>query len=116
MSIYDAHSIIIRPVISEAAFDKMEMNKYTFEVDRRADKPAIRHAIEDIFGVKVTRVNTCWVKPKPKRVRAQPGYTRTWKKAVVTLAEGDSIEIFGNGSNYGKSKHHRHIEIFGNQA
>ena len=96
MSIYDAHSIIIRPVISEAAFDKMEMNKYTFEVDRRADKPAIRHAIEDIFGVKVTRVNTCWVKPKPKRVRAQPGYTRTWKKAVVTLAEGDSIEIFCN--------------------
>ncbi len=96
MSIYDAHSIIIRPIVSEASFDKMEMNKYTFEVDRRADKPMIRHAIEDIFGVKVTRVNTCWVKAKPKRVRAQSGYTRTWKKAVVTLAEGDSIEIFGN--------------------
>lgn len=95
MSIYDAHNIIIRPIVSEASFDKMEMNKYTFEVDRHADKPMIRHAIEDIFGVKVKRVNTCWVKPKPKRVRAQPGYTRTWKKAVVTLAEGDSIEIFG---------------------
>ncbi len=96
MSIYDPHSIIIRPIVSEASFDKMEMNKYTFEVDRRADKPAIRRAVEDIFGVKVTRVNTLWVKPKPKRVRAQPGLTRTWKKAVVTLAEGDSIEIFGN--------------------
>jgi large subunit ribosomal protein L23 len=96
MSIYDPHSIIVRPVISEASFDKMEMNKYTFEVDRRADKPAIRRAVEDIFGVKVTRVNTAWVKPKPKRVRAQPGYTRTWKKAVVTVAEGEAIEIFGN--------------------
>lgn len=96
MSIYDPHSIIIRPIVSEASFDKMEMNKYTFEVDRRADKPAIRRAVEDIFGVKVTRVNTLWVKPKPKRVRAQPGLARTWKKAVVTLAEGDSIEIFGN--------------------
>ncbi len=96
MTIYDPHSIIIRPVVSEASFDKMEMNKYTFEVDRRADKPQIRHAIEDIFGVKVTRINTEWVKAKPKRVRKQPGYTRTWKKAVVTLAEGDSIEIFGN--------------------
>lgn len=95
MSIYDPHNVIIRPVVSEAAFDKMEMNKYTFEVDRKADKPMIRRAVEDIFGVHVTRVNTAWVKPKPKRVRAQAGYTRAWKKAVVTLAEGDSIEIFG---------------------
>lgn len=95
MSIYDAHNIIIRPVVSEASFDKMEMNKYTFEVDRRADKPMIRHAIEDVFGVRVKRVNTAWVKPKPKRVRAQPGYTRAWKKAIVTLHEGETIEIFG---------------------
>ena len=95
MSQYDAHNIIIRPVVSETSFDKMEMNKYTFEVDRHADKPMIRRAVEDIFGVKVTRVNTAWVKPKPKRVRAQAGYTRTWKKAIVTVAEGDSIEIFG---------------------
>lgn len=97
MSVYDAHSIIIRPVISEAAFDKMEMNKYTFEVDRRADKPAIRQAVEDVFGVKVKRVNTSWVKPKPKRGRGgRPGLTRTWKKAVITVPEGQSIEIFGN--------------------
>ena len=96
MSIYDAHNVIVRPVVSEASFDKMEMNKYTFEVARNADKPMIRRAIEDIFGVKVTRVNTAWVKPKPKRVRARSGYTRTWKKAVVTVAAGQSIEIFGN--------------------
>lgn len=96
MAIYDAHNIIIRPVISEAAFDKMEMNKYTFEVDRRCDKPMIKRAVEDIFGVKVKKVNTCWVKPKLKRVRTRAGFTRTWKKAVVTVAEGQSIEIFGN--------------------
>lgn len=95
MSIYDAHNIIIRPVVSEASFDKMEMNKYTFEVDRHADKPMIRRAVEEVFGVHVKRVNTLWVKAKPKRVRAQPGYTRTWKKAVITLAEGETIEIFG---------------------
>ena len=96
MSVYDPRNIIVRPVITEASFDKMELNKFTFEIDRRADKPQIRRAVEDIFGVHVTRVNTCWVKPKPKRVRVQSGYTRTWKKAVVTLAEGDTIEIFGN--------------------
>ena len=94
MSIYDAHNIIIRPVVSEASFDKMEMNKYTFEVARKAAKPMIKRAIEDIFGVHVVKVNTLWVKPKQKRVRVQPGFTRTWKKAVVTIAEGESIEIF----------------------
>lgn len=95
MQVYDPRNIIIRPIVSEASFDKMENNKYTFEVRRDADKPMIRRAIEDIFGVHVTRVNTLWVKPKPKRVRVQPGYTRTWKKAVVTVADGESIEIFG---------------------
>ncbi|MEE8715660.1 MAG: 50S ribosomal protein L23 [Coriobacteriales bacterium] len=95
-NVYDPRTIIIRPVVTEAAFDKMEMNKYTFEVARDADKPAIKRAVEDIFGVHVKRVNTLWVKPKPKRVRMRPGYTRTWKKAVVTIAEGESIEIFGN--------------------
>ena len=95
-NIYDPHSIIVRPVVTEASFDKMEMNKYTFEVARDADKPMIRRAIEDIFGVHVTRVNTLWVKAKPKRVRQQPGYTRTWKKAVVTVKEGDTIEIFAS--------------------
>lgn len=93
--IYDPRNVIIRPVVTEAAFDKMENNKYTFEVARDADKPQIKRAIEEIFGVHVTRVNTLWVKPKLKRVRTKAGYTRTWKKAVVTVAEGESIEIFG---------------------
>ncbi|MBS5451300.1 MAG: 50S ribosomal protein L23 [Coriobacteriia bacterium] len=95
MNTFDPRTIIIRPIVSEASFDKMEQNKYTFEVARDADKPAIKRAIEDIFNVHVKSVNTLWVKAKPKRVRVQSGYTRTWKKAVVTIADGETIEIFG---------------------
>ena len=87
--------VIIRPIITEHSYDMMEDNKYTFEVAKTANKVEIRQAIEAIFGVKVTKVNTLNVKAKPKRVRYQKGYTRTWKKAMVTLAEGETIEIFG---------------------
>lgn len=92
----DARSIIIRPIISEHSYDMIEENVYTFEVAKDANKVEIRKAVEEIFDVKVTKVNTLNVKPKPKRVRYQRGYTRTWKKAMITLAEGDSIEIFAS--------------------
>ena len=92
----DAHSIIIRPIVSERSYDLMEQNKYTFEVARDANKYQIKDAIEELFSVKVDRVNTINVKPKKKRVRYVAGYTRQWKKAVVTLKEGETIEIFGN--------------------
>lgn len=91
-----AHEIIIRPVVSERSFSEMEQNKYTFEVAKDANKYQIKDAVEEIFGVKVTRVNTLMVKPKVKRVRYVAGKTRSWKKAIVTVAEGQSIEIFGN--------------------
>ena len=91
-----AHEIIIRPVVTERSFDLMADNKYTFEVAKSANKIEVRKAIEELFDVHVVKVNTLNVKRKPKRVRYQRGYTRTWKKAIVTLAEGDSIEIFGN--------------------
>lgn len=90
----EAREIIIRPVISERAFDMQEFNRYTFEVDKRASKIEIAKAVEEIFDVTVLKVNTANVKPKPKRVRYQAGSTRTWKKAIVTLVEGDSIELF----------------------
>lgn len=91
----DAHEIIIRPVISERAFDLQEINRYTFEVSKRANKVEIAKAVEKLFDVHVVKVNTINVKSKPKRVRYQKaGRTRTWKKAIVTLAEGDSIELF----------------------
>lgn len=91
----DPREVIIRPIITEHSYDMMEKNVYTFEVAKTANKVEIRQAVEAIFDVKVTNVNTLNVKPKPKRVRQQPGYSRTWKKAMVTLAEGESIELFG---------------------
>lgn len=94
-----AYSVIIRPVISERSFDLMEQGKYTFEVAKSAPKEEIAAAIEKIFGVHVVKVNTMNVSGKKKRVRYQtPGTTRSWKKAIVTLAAGDSIEIYGNQS------------------
>jgi large subunit ribosomal protein L23 len=91
----DARDIIIRPIITEHSYDMIEQNKYTFEVAKSANKVEIAKAVEELFDVKVTKVNTLNVKPKKKRVRVQAGYTRSWKKAMVTLAEGDTIEIFG---------------------
>ena len=92
----DAYSVIIRPVVSERSFSLMEQNKYTFEVARDANKYQIKDAVEELFSVHVVSVNTINVKPTKKRVRYAAGYTRQWKKAVVTVAEGESIEIFGN--------------------
>ena len=90
----DPRDIVIRPVISEKSYDMIEMNRYTFEVAKTASKPQIAQAITEIFGVTVTKVNTMNVNGKPRRVRVAKGKTRDWKKAVVTLKEGDSIEFF----------------------
>lgn len=90
----DPREVIIRPIISERSYDRMENNVYTFEVAKDSNKIEIAQAVEEIFGVKVVKVNTSNVKAKPKRVRYQLGKTRTWKKAMVTVAEGDSIELF----------------------
>lgn len=90
----EARQIIIRPVITERAFDMQELGRYTFEVAKTASKIEIAKAVEEIFDVHVKKVNTVNVKSKPKRVRYQTGRTRTWKKAIVTLAEGETIELF----------------------
>ena len=90
----DPRQVIIRPVISEHSYDMMGDNCYTFEVAKDANKVEIRQAVEAIFDVTVVKVNTLNVKSKPKRVRYQIGKTRTWKKAMVTLKEGDTIEMF----------------------
>ena len=92
----DARDIIIRPIITEHSYDMIEMNKYTFEVARDANKIEIAKAVEELFGVTVKKVNTLNVKPKVKRVRYVPGKTRQWKKAMVTIAEGETIEIFAS--------------------
>lgn len=90
----DPREVIIRPIITEHSYDMMEKGVYTFEVAKSANKIEVRKAVEEIFNVKVTKVNIINVKPKPKRVRYQIGKTRAWKKAMVTLAEGDTIELF----------------------
>ena len=90
----DPREVIIRPVITEHSYDMMNNNTYTFEVAKSSNKVEIAQAIEAIFNVKVVKVNSLNVKSKPKRVRYQVGRTRTWKKAMVTLAEGDTIELF----------------------
>lgn len=89
-----AYDIILRPIVTEASTDAMALNKYTFEVARDANKIEIRNAVEEIFKVKVLKVNTLWRRGKQKRRGNDVGYTPDRKKAIVTLAAGDSIELF----------------------
>ncbi len=93
------YDIIIRPIITETSMMGMEDRKYTFEVDKRANKTEIKNAIEEIFGVKVEKINTLNVKGKPKRQGRFFGKTASWKKAIVKLSK-DSKEIeFFEGMN-----------------
>jgi len=89
----NARDIIIKPVVSERSVASMEQNKYTFKVDLKANKIDIKHAIEEIFKVKVVDVKTMIVKGKVKRMGRHEGKRPDWKKAIVTLKEGDKIEI-----------------------
>ncbi|HEU5011907.1 MAG TPA: 50S ribosomal protein L23 [Roseiflexaceae bacterium] len=88
------HQIIIRPLITEKNTNLMSLNKYCFEVDRNANKTQIKHAIESIFNVSVTKVHTMNVRGKMRRRGRQIGYTSDWKKAIITLAAGDRIDLF----------------------
>lgn len=90
----NAHQIILRPLITEKNTNRMVLNKYSFEVDRHASKPQIKQAIEEIFGVTVTDVHTMNQRGKRRRRGNRFGYTADWKKAIVTLSEGDRIDLF----------------------
>lgn len=90
-----SHDIIIRPVITEASMENVQNKTYVFEVLKSANKPEIAAAVEELFKVKVDRVNTIAMKKKPKRLGVHAGYTSEWKKAVVTLtADSKTIEFF----------------------
>lgn len=89
-----AREIIIKPVVTEKSVDLMQENKYCFRVAKDANKIEIKNAIEEIFKVTVINVNTVNVHGKMKRMGRTQGKTASWKKAVVTLHEGDSIEVF----------------------
>ncbi|MGB7859800.1 MAG: 50S ribosomal protein L23 [Acidimicrobiia bacterium] len=91
-----AYDIILAPVVSEKSYDLIEhQNTYTFEVDPRSNKEEIRDAIEAIFEVRVLRVNTMNRKGKTKRSGYKLGKRKDIKRAVVTLAVGDTIDVFG---------------------
>ena len=91
-----AYDIIRRPIITERSMAASELKRYTFEVAKCANKIEIAKAVEEIFGVKVAKVNTLNVQGKMKRVGAQPaGRRASWKKAIVTLtADSKAIELF----------------------
>lgn len=89
----DAYSVLISPLRTEKGSNLLVFNKYLFWVRKDANKIAIKDAVEEIYKVKVEKVNTLTVKGKKKRVRHVEGKTPNWKKAVVTLRQGDKIEI-----------------------
>jgi large subunit ribosomal protein L23 len=92
----DPRDIIISPVVSEKSYDLIEHNNtYTFVVDPRANKTEIKQAVQSIFGVTVTRVNTQNRKGKVKRTGYVMGKRKDIKRALVTLAAGDEIDLFG---------------------
>ncbi len=90
----DPRDVVIRPIITEETTGQMALGKYTFQVAVDATKPEIRRAIEELFKVKVTAVNTMRRRGKPRRFGRYQGYRPDWKRAVVTLAEGQRIQAF----------------------
>ncbi|MFL5736249.1 MAG: 50S ribosomal protein L23 [Actinomycetota bacterium] len=89
--------VIIRPVVSEKSYAGLERNTYTFLVDQRANKTEIKEAIQKIWNVQVLSVNTLMRRGKVKRRRYTQGKRADQKRAIVTLAQGDTIEIFETG-------------------
>lgn len=90
----NAYGIILRPLITEKAQTMTVQNKYVFEVDLRANKMQIKEAIETAFSVKVKEVNTATMKGKRRRYGRAVTKRPDWKKAMVTLAAGEKIELF----------------------
>ena len=93
MSAHSAYDVIIAPVITEKATAVSESNQVVFKVRRDATKPEIKAAIEQLFGVKVLSVNTILRKGKTKTFRGVKGKQQDVKKAIVRLAEGDTIDV-----------------------
>jgi large subunit ribosomal protein L23 len=88
------NQVLLAPVVSEKSYSLITDRKYTFRVHEDAHKTQVRQAVEQLFDVKVVRVNIIKVQPKPKRRGLTKGIRPGWKKAVVQLKAGDTIEIF----------------------
>jgi len=91
----DGREILLAPVVSEKSYGLLDENKYTFLVDPRANKTAIKIAVEKVFGVKVLSVNTMNREGKRKRTKVGFGKRNDTKRAIVHVAAGDRIDIFG---------------------
>ena len=87
--------VLLAPVISEKSYGLLDENKYTFLVDSDSNKTEIKIAVEQVFGVKVTNVNTINRQGKRRRTRAGWGKRKDTKRAIVSVADGDRIDIFG---------------------
>ena len=92
----DPRDVLLAPVISEKSYGLLDENKYTFLVDPEANKTEIKIAVEKVFGVKVLDVNTANRQGKRKRNRAGWGRRKATKRAIVAVAEGQRIDIFGS--------------------
>ena len=89
------NEVLLAPVVSEKSYAQIEAsNTYSFRIHPDAHKTQVRQAVEELFNVKVLRVNVCMVQSKPKRRGLHRGRRPGWKKAIVQLRAGDSIEIF----------------------
>ena len=88
------NEVLLAPVVSEKSYSLIGDRKYTFKVHKDAHKTQVRQAVEELFGVRVQEVNILKVQPKPKRRGTFKGTRPGWKKAIVQLREGESIEIF----------------------
>jgi len=93
------YDVLLRPVVSEKSYALLDGNKYTFIVQPGADKTEIKAAVEAAFKVKVTGVNTLNRQGKAKRTKFGIGRRKDTKRAVVTLADGDRIDIFGQAGS-----------------
>lgn len=92
-----ARDVIIAPVVSEKSYELLDEGRYTFLVHMSSNKTEIKQAVQSIFGVKVDSVNTMIRKGKRKRFGLTMGQRKNTKRAIVTLAEGESIDIFEGG-------------------
>ncbi len=90
----DVRQVIVAPVVSEKSYSLIEDRKYSFRVHANAHKTQIRQAVEELFGVHVENVNVVQVPSKPKQRRQIKGRKPGWKKAIVQVRQGESIEIF----------------------
>jgi large subunit ribosomal protein L23 len=98
LRVTDPRDILLAPVVSEKSYTRIDENKYTFLVNPKANKTEIKIAVEKVFNVKVIQVNTLNRVGKKRRTRYGIGQRPDTKRAIVTLADGQSIDLFGSGT------------------